>query len=86
MEQVLVICHYLQEVLDIASYGPGQILSAFRHVGSPVPVDLRQTIRNMKSKKAWVNFTDLESLRTTTEGENFVTYSLPKSASVKKGK
>jgi len=76
LDQVLVLAHYLQHTLRLSAIGPGHILTAFKHVGKPVPVDLRQTIRNMKKGKAWLNFTNIEAIRVTTEGENRVEHEL----------
>jgi hypothetical protein len=76
MEQVLVLVYYLQHTLAIPAIGPGHILTAFKHVGKPVPVDLRATVRNMKNQKAWLNFTDMEAIRVTTQGDNVVEHEL----------
>jgi hypothetical protein len=78
MDQILVLCHFLQCSVQSAQISPGHILSGFKHVGEPVPKDLKQTIRNMKEKKAWLNFTDIENIRLTTEGENRVEHELGK--------
>jgi hypothetical protein len=76
MEQVLVLVYYMQQTLALPAISAGHILTAFKHVGKPVPVDLRGTIRNMKNQKAWVNFTDLEAIRVTTQGDNVVEHEL----------
>jgi hypothetical protein len=78
MDQILVICHYLQHTLQSTQIGPGHILGGFKHVVKPVPKDLRQTIRNMKNNKAWLNFTDLENISLTTESDNRVEHELGK--------
>jgi len=79
MDQTLVLCHFLQHTVGCPKFGPGHILSGFKHVGKPVPKDLKTTIRNMK-KKAWLNFADIEDIRLTTEGENRVEHVLGRSA------
>jgi len=76
MEQILVLVHYMQHTLELPAIGPGHILTAFKHVGKPVPADLRATIRNMKNQKVWLNFTDLEAVRVTTQGDNIVEHDL----------
>ena len=81
MEQVLVLAYYIQDTLGITAFGPGHILTAFKHVGKPIPVALRQTIRNVKKSKVWLTFTDIDSVRVTTEGENFVKHELPRNGS-----
>jgi len=85
MEQVLVLAYYIQDTLGITAFGPGHILTAFKHVGKPIPVDLRQTIRNVKKSKVWLTFTDIDSVRVTTEGENFVKHELPRKGSTGNG-
>ncbi len=87
MEQVLVVGYYLKQTLKLATFGPGHIIAGFKHVNKPIPVDLKQTMRNMKpmvgSKqgKGWLNFTDVESARLTTEGDNVVEHELPRKGS-----
>lgn len=84
MEQVLVIGYYLKQTLGVSTFGPGHIFAGFKHVNKPIPVDLRQTMRNMKPMvgtkqgKGWLNFTDVEAARLTTEGENVVEHELPR--------
>ena len=78
IDQILVICYFLQHTLQSGQIGPGHILSGFKHVAKPVPKDLKQTIRNMRDKKAWINFTDIESIGLTTEGDNRVEHVLGK--------
>ena len=81
MDQVLVLCHYFQHVLQLATFGLGHILTGFRHVDEPVPVDLRGTVRHIKNSKAWLSFTDMENIRVTTQGDNRVQHELGKSGS-----
>ena len=76
MEQTLVLVYYMQHTLALPAVGPGHILTAFKHVGKPVPADLRATVRNMKNQKVWLNFTGLEAIRVTTQGDNFVEHEL----------
>jgi hypothetical protein len=78
LDQILVICHFLQHALASEKIGPGHVLSGFKHVGKPVPKDLKQTIRNLKDKKAWLNFSDIDSIHLTTEGDNQVEHELGK--------
>ncbi len=87
MEQILVVGYYLKQTLELATFGPGHIFTGFKHVNKPIPVDLRQTMRNMrpmagtKHGKGWLSFTDVESVRLTTEGENVVEHELPRKTS-----
>ena len=80
MEQVLVLSYYLQHTMGLNEFGPGHVLTAFRHVLKPVPADLKGTIRNMKKTKAWLTFGDIERIRMSTVGDNFVEHELPKAS------
>lgn len=81
MENTLVIGYYLQHTMGLQAFGPGHILSGFKHIAKPVPVDLPQTIRNVKNKKVWFNFDKIENVHVTTEGENYVEHELGMSTS-----
>lgn len=77
VDRALVIAYYLQHTIGAASFGPGHILSGFRHLVVDVPVDLPATLRNMK-KKVWLNFTTIDNMTVATEGVNRVEHDLPK--------
>jgi hypothetical protein len=73
MEQILAFAFYMQEVMELQDFGPGHILSAYKHIGNlTVPLDLKGTLRNMKRQKGWLTFTDMDHIRVDTEGENYV--------------
>jgi hypothetical protein len=57
LETVLVAVHYMQHIMALTKIGPAHVMTAFKEVGMAIPVDLRQTIRNVKKSKMWLNFT-----------------------------
>lgn len=77
-EQVLIFVYYMVHTLSLSPITANHVLSCFKPVGKKVPVDLRQTIRNVAKNKAWLN-TDLDNLRITTQGENHVDHVLGQS-------
>jgi hypothetical protein len=79
LETTLATVYYMQHILALIKIGPGHVMTAFKEAGTAVPVDLRQTIRNLKNSKVWLKFSDLENLETTTQGENFVEHEMGKS-------
>jgi len=79
LETVLVAVYYLRHLMVITKVGPDHVMTAFKEAGKAIPVDLKQTIRNIKKSKAWLNFTDIKDVRTTTQGDNFVEHNLGKS-------
>jgi hypothetical protein len=76
LETVLVLVYYMQNVMELTKIGPAHVMTALKDAGIAVPVDLRQTIRNIKKSKMWLNFTDIEGIRTTTQGDNFVEHEM----------
>jgi hypothetical protein len=41
MDQILVLCHFLQHTAQSSQIGPGHVLSGFKHVGKRVLKDLK---------------------------------------------
>jgi hypothetical protein len=79
VQTVLVMVYYMQRVMALTKIGPAHVMTAFKEARKAIPVDLRQTIRNIKKSKMWLNFTDIEDIRTTTQGDNFVEHEMGKS-------
>ncbi len=71
--------YYMQHVMELPKVGASHVMTAFKEGGKSIPVDLKQTIRNIKSSRMWLNFTEIEELRTTTQGDNFVEHEMGKS-------
>jgi len=78
IEITLAAVHYMQHVMQLTKIGPAHVMTIFKDAGKPIPVDLKQTIRNIKKSKMWLNFTDIEDVRTTTQGDNFVEHEMGK--------
>ena len=76
LEATLVLVYYMQHVMGLPKIGPAHVMTAFKEVGKRIPADVGQTIRNVKKSKMWLNFTDIEEVRTTTQGENFVEHEM----------
>jgi hypothetical protein len=79
LETVLVTLYYMQQIMGLSKIGPAHVMTAFKEAGKAIPVDLKQTIRNIKKSRMWLNFTDIEDIRTTTQGDNFVEHEMGKS-------
>lgn len=79
LETVIVTLHYMQHTMALTKMGPAHVMTAFKEIGKAIPIDLKQTIRNIKKSKMWLNFADIEDLRMTTQGDNYVEHELGKS-------
>jgi hypothetical protein len=78
LEAALATVYYMQHIMGLAKIGPAHVMTAFKEAGKAIPVDVKQTIRNVKKLKIWLNFTDIEEVRTTTQGDNFVEHEMGK--------
>jgi len=78
MEEILVVVYYMQNMMKVPKIGLGHIRTALRDVGKGIPLDLKQTVRNMRNKKAWVKYTELDNITTATAGENHVLHDMGK--------
>jgi hypothetical protein len=77
-EVALAAIYYMQKIMGLTKIGARHVMTAFKEAGIAVPVDVRQTIRNVKNTSARLSFTDMEDIRTTTQGENFVEHDMGK--------
>lgn len=77
-EIALVLVYYMQHVMELPKIGPAQVMTAFKEAGKRIPADVAQTIRNAKNSRIWLNFSDIEEVRTTTQGDNFVEHQMGK--------
>lgn len=78
IETVLVAVYYMQHVMGLTPINASHVMTVFKEAGKAIPVDLRQTIRNVKKSRMWLNFADLDDIRTTTQGDNFVEHEMGK--------
>jgi hypothetical protein len=79
LETTLTVVYYMQHSMKLPKIGPAHVMTAFKETGKAVPIDLRQTVRNVKNNRMWLNFADIEDVRTTTQGDNYVEHDMGKS-------
>ncbi len=79
VDVVLLALYYMQHVMKLQKIGPNHLMTAFKEVGKPIPLDLKQTIRNVMNRKMFLNFSDIDDIRTTTQGDNVVEHEMGKS-------
>jgi hypothetical protein len=78
LETTLTVVYYMQHSMKLPKIGPAHVLTAFKETGKAV-LDLRQTVRNVKNNRMWLNFADIEDVRTTTQGDNYIEHDMGKS-------
>lgn len=79
LESAVATVYYMQRVMGLSKIGPAHVMTALKEAKKAIPADLKQTIRNVKTSRMWLNFDDLDDLRMTTQGDNFVEHEMGKS-------
>jgi hypothetical protein len=76
--QLTVIMYYLYRILEIEGITPNHVFTALKHLGGiRVPNDIAGTLRAIASRKGYLDTSNTEDLKTTTEGDNLVEHDLP---------
>src|SRR5260370_12535764 len=81
LEAALVLVYYMQHVMELPKIGPAHVMTAFKEAGKRIPADVAHTIRNVQKFRMWLTFTDIEEVRTTTQGQNCVELDMGKANS-----
>jgi hypothetical protein len=76
-ERMLCATYYLKHVLHLESVSLDHVYTCFKQQGWRVPSDLRNALQLVASRKGWLDTSDMEDIRVTTTGENFVEHDLP---------
>ena len=81
VDVVVASVYYMRRMMQLPKVNASHVLSAFRELNKPVPVDLKQTIRNIKKNKIYLDFEDIfEDIRITSQGDNHVEHDMGKGA------
>ncbi len=77
-ERKLLAVYYLTRILEIDDVSVDHVYSCFKEMNWKVPTDLAAGLRLTASKKAWIDTSDMSSIRVAIPGENFVEQDMPK--------
>ncbi|HSI34758.1 MAG: hypothetical protein ACAI43_13040 [Phycisphaerae bacterium] len=79
-DQMAVIVYYLTQVLGVSNVGANHIYQSLKEVEQKVPKNIIQIVRNTAERRGWIDVSDTNNLRVTTQGENYVEHDLPPKA------
>ncbi|HMJ05961.1 MAG TPA: hypothetical protein VK474_06860 [Chthoniobacterales bacterium] len=77
-EEFVVILFYLTHILGRTGIASNHIYTGFNEVKRPVP-NIQKMASTISARQGYVDASDLNDLKLTTPGENFVKHKLPKS-------
>lgn len=75
-EQFVVILFYLTHVLGVTNVSPDHIYTGFNEAEQPVP-NIDSMAGNISNRKGWIDASEINNLKLTVPGENFVKHKLP---------
>ena len=78
-----VILYYLQKTLALKNISQDHIYTAFKELGTKVPLNISTALMVTRIRKGWINTSNTDDLKLTIGGENFVEHDLPISATKK---
>ncbi|SRR6266851_4658331 len=77
-EQNAVFAYYLVKSKEISPVGTNHIYTCYKEVGQRVPGAFQQSLKDTARRQGWLDTADLDDLRVSTIGENFVEHDLPR--------
>lgn len=77
MERNITILYYLKRVLEIENVGVNHIYTCYKKVGSKVP-NIYQGLVDTKNRKGWVDTHNMDDLKVSISGENYIEHEAPK--------
>jgi hypothetical protein len=77
-DRFAVVVYYLEQVLELAAISAIQVRTVFRLTdGWREPVDIENALRVTALRKATIETSDMENIKTTPQGRNFIEHDLP---------
>jgi hypothetical protein len=82
-QQILtLVVYYLQHELDVKNISANHVYTGLKELtelGVRVP-NIPSGVRNISNRKGWLDTSDLNNLRMTVPGDNFIEHDLPRTA------
>jgi hypothetical protein len=76
-EKNAVIVYFLAESLEASPIDPGHLLAGYQHCSWKAPRDPENSLSQTKFKKGWLDTSDMNDIRITHAGRQFVEFDLP---------
>jgi hypothetical protein len=83
IEKSIACVYYLQHILKKTPITTNHVFTCFKSIGWRVPPDLASILRWVASQKGWLDTSNTEDIKVTTQGENLIEHDLPKKIKAK---
>jgi len=77
-ERNVTFVYYLSKELSIGNIGIDHIYTAYKEAGQKVPGDIYQSLIDTKKHKGWIDTTNIEDIKLSIQGENYIEHDAPK--------
>lgn len=78
-EQNLVFIYYMQKILGLTRISMDSVYTCYKHIKKiKVPGNLYQSLADTKNKKGWIDTSNMEELKVTIPGENYLEHDMQK--------
>lgn len=78
LEKNLIIVNYLTEICKLSNIGAPHVFTCYKNLGQKIPTALRQSLIDTKRRQGWINTADMDDLKTTTSGYNYLEHEMAK--------
>ena len=76
-EKSLVAVYYLKEILGIKNISVNHVFTCYKDANWRVPADLYNNLAKTASSHGWIDTSNMDDIRVTTQGENYINFDLP---------
>lgn len=76
-ERNITILYYLRRVLKLEGIGINHIYTCYKKVGAKIP-NIYQSLADTKNRKGWIDTTNMDDLKVTIQGENYIEHEASK--------
>ncbi len=76
-ERNITILYYLRRVLKLEGIGINHIYTCYKKVGAKIP-NIYQSLADTKNRKGWIDTTNMDDLKVTVQGENYIEHEAEK--------
>jgi hypothetical protein len=77
-EKNLLFVYYMERIIKINDISANHIYTCYKHVGQKIPGNLYQSLVDTKNHKGWIETKDINDLKITIAGENYVEHDFHK--------